>query len=65
MNFDRHLEELTQWYCQLVKEPAWRDYVLDRVAYMAERQSMYRAMREAVLAADTEALRSGTPNSRP
>lgn len=46
-----HVEEMTQWYCMLVKAPGFRDYVLDRVRYMAERQPMYRPMLEAVEAA--------------
>lgn len=65
MNFPAHLEEMTAWYCHLVKQPGWRDYVLHRVEYMAERQLMYQPLLDAVkAAAPTELLNPGTRSSR-
>lgn len=62
MDFPNHVSTLTQWYCRLVNEPGFREYTLDRVRYMAERQPMYQPLLEAVLAADRS--RSSTPSSR-
>jgi hypothetical protein len=62
MDYQQHVSELTQWYCRLVKEPGFRDYVLDRTQYMAERQPMYRPPHQAVLCASSS--RSAPPTAR-
>jgi hypothetical protein len=49
-----HLEQMTRWYCELVKAPGWREYVLGRVKYMADKQPMYLPLKEAVDQASKE-----------
>jgi hypothetical protein len=47
MDFEQHLAEMTQWYCERVKEPAWREYVEHRMQELS-RNPMYAPVVQAV-----------------